>query len=270
VKSSPPERSAETLLILLVGETWVTHSTHVKGFDTFHTSEYVEGAHEFIAGLMDAGLRVVHIPSHAVPSDFPTTADALSEYDAVVLSDVGSNTFLLTPDTFSRSEPSPNRLDALAEYVAGGGGLLMIGGYMSFSGIDGRARYGRSPLAAALPVVTLDCDDRVETPQGVRPLVIQADHEILDEVPGDWPKLLGYNQVQAKEEAQVLARCGDDPLLVLGAHGAGRSAAFTSDLAPHWAPPEFVRWRGYLRLWLGLLKWLSAPARDRQLAVPRQ
>ena len=31
------------------------------------------------------------------------------------------------------------------------------------------------------------------------------------------------------EPTQVLARCDADPLLVVGSHGAGRSAAFASD-----------------------------------------
>jgi uncharacterized membrane protein len=33
-----------------------------------------------------------------------------------------------------------------------------------------------------------------------------------------------------------------------------------SDLAPHWAPPEFVTWAGYGRLWRSLLGWLAKRA----------
>jgi len=36
---------------------------------------------------------------------------------------------------------------------------------------------------------------------------------VLDGVPGDWPPLLGYNQVTPKPAAQVLAYCGTDPRL---------------------------------------------------------
>ena len=68
-------------------------------------------------------------------------------------------------------------------------------------------------------------------------------HPILDGVPAPWPALLGYNQVTAKPDAEVLVRCGADPLLVVGSHGAGRSAAFTSDCAPHWARrPSWTGW----------------------------
>jgi len=55
----------------------------------------------------------------------------------------------------------------------------------------------------------------------------------------------------------VVVRCGDDPLLVCGEHHGGRSAAFTSDCAPHWGPPQFVAWPGYQQLWPNLVTWLA-------------
>jgi uncharacterized membrane protein len=55
-------------------------------------------------------------------------------------------------------------------------------------------------------------------------------------------------------------RCGDDPLLVCGSYYAGRSAVFTSDCAPHWAPPEFLDWPGYRALWPNLICWLAGAA----------
>ena len=65
----------------------------------------------------------------------------------------------------------------------GGGGLVMVGGYLSFTGIDGRARYGESPLAAVLPVD----DARPRRPgrgaQGVTPAVADAGHPALGGTP---------------------------------------------------------------------------------------
>jgi uncharacterized membrane protein len=134
----------------------------------------------------------------------------------------------------------------------------MIGGYMSFSGIDCVARFGRTPLALVLPVEMFDCDDRVEVPEGIEATVLDAAHPALADVPaGPWLALLGYNQVAPRADAEVLVGLGDDPLLVVGSVGAGRSAAFTSDLAPHWAPPVFMDWTGYMPLWTGLLTWLA-------------
>jgi uncharacterized membrane protein len=245
--------------ILLAGESWVTHSTHLKGFDAFHTTEYVEGAGVFIEAVRAAGHTLDYLPCHLVPTAFPATLDELAPYDVVVLSDIGSNTFLLPPETVRGSVAAPNRLDALAAHVAGGAGLLMVGGYLSFAGIDGRARFGQSPLAGVLPVVMSAHDDRHELPQGIAPQVADPAHPVLRDVPeGAWPALLGLNRVAPAEGAEVLVTCGDDPLLVVGDHARGRAAAFTSDLAPHWAPPAFLAWNGYAPLWEGLLRWLAA------------
>ncbi len=41
----------------------------------------------------------------------------------------------------------------------------MIGGYLSFSGIDGKARFQRTAVADVLPVRMHDGDDRVEVPK---------------------------------------------------------------------------------------------------------
>ncbi|MFN8521006.1 MAG: glutamine amidotransferase [Chloroflexota bacterium] len=248
---------AKPLTILLVGESWFTYSVHQKGFDTFQTAEYTEGATDFIDALRTLGDEVRHIPAHRVDADFPVDPSGLDGVDVAVLSDVGANTFLLGKATFGRSELVPNRLESLATWVRGGGALLMVGGYMSFSGIDGKARYGRSPLADVLPVTISDHDDRTEVPEGFVPLVVEPTHPALARVPTTWPRLLGYNQLTAKADATVLVTRGDDPILTVGVCGAGRSAAFAPDLAPHWAPPEFVAWPAYPRLWQSLLEWLA-------------
>jgi uncharacterized membrane protein len=145
----------------------------------------------------------------------------------------------------------------LRQYVAGGGGLLMIGGYLSFSGIDAKARWGRTPLVAALPVCILDRDDRVELPAGAPPEVIAPGHPAVTAAAGPWPDLLGLNEVTAGAGSEVLVECAGHPLVVVGGYEAGRSAAFTSDIAPHWAPPEFLNWPGYGLLWDGVVRWLN-------------
>ena len=247
----------KTLKALLVGESWFTFSLHQKGFDTFQTAEYHEGGTTFIEALRGQQIDVTYVRSHEVSTHFPRTSKELSGVEVVILSDVGSNTFLLAPETFTLSRSAPNRLVAIRDYVAAGGSLLMVGGYMSFQGIDGRARYGNSPLAEVLPVDLLETDDRVEVPEGIHPQVVAKDHFVVTGLPATWPELLGYNRFRPKAGAQVIAMVGEDPLLVLGSFGEGRVAAFASDIAPHWAPPEFMAWRGYGRLWSCLLRWLA-------------
>ena len=244
--------------VLLCGESWVTHSLHIKGVDSFTTSSYVEGADHLRAALDHGGVQVDYLPGHQVPAQFPATPAQLADYTAVILSDIGANSILLAPQTFERSEPAPDRLAALEQYVRDGGGLLMIGGYLSFAGIEGKARYHGTPVEDALPVLISPTDDRVECPQGATPHPGQPAHPVLRDVPaGPWPDLLGYNRVSPRPDAEVLARCGDDPLIACWQYHEGRSAVFTSDCAPHWAPPAFMAWPGYATLWPALIRWLS-------------
>lgn len=242
--------------VLIVGESWVVQTTHIKGVDHFTATSYEEGVEWLRDALVAGGHAVTHLPSHRVPASFPD-ADGLRAYDVVVLSDIGADSILLHPDTLARSERTPDRLAALRDFVLAGGGVAMVGGWMSFSGYEGRAGFGRTALASVLPVTLLEGDDRVELPAGVTPSVV-ADHPILDGIPGEWPWFLGYNRVAPRDGASVLLSCGDDPFLAVGAYGAGRSLAFASDCAPHWAPPAFLEWEAHDRFWGQAVGWLAA------------
>jgi uncharacterized membrane protein len=243
--------------VLLAGESWVMHTIHQKGFDSFWTTAYGEGHQWLSAALAAGGFEVVHLPNHLANEQFPLTPEELGAYGAVLLSDIGANTLLLHPDTFTKSISLPNRLVSLREYARRGGGLVMVGGYLTFQGIDAKGRYAGSAVEEALPVTMLPVDDRVETPEGVEPMVTDPGHPIVAGLPERWPALLGYNRLTARPEAQVVARAGQDPLIVAWSYGEGRAVAFASDCGPHWAPPAFVEWEGYARLWQNLIGWVS-------------
>ncbi len=243
--------------ILIAGESWVTHSIHIKGFDTFTTSTYEEGVQWLKTALERAGHKVHFMPNHLVSREFPTSAAGLASYAVVMLSDCGSNNLLLHPDTFARSERTPNRLAAIRDYVAQGGALLMIGGYMTFQGIDGKARYHNTPVEDALPVIMQGTDDRVEIPEGKRPVSVKADHPVLRGIEGEWPVFLGYNRFTARQGSDVLLKIGNDPFLAVWGYGKGRSAAFASDCGPHWEPPEYLNWAYHDLFWAQLVHWLS-------------
>jgi uncharacterized membrane protein len=244
--------------VLLAGESWVTHGLHAKGAVTYSTASYEEGGEPLIAALREGGADVTYLPNHLAGEHFPRAAEALEEYDVVLLSDISSDTLLLDRACFLEGRTGVNRLDSLARYIERGGGLLMVGGYMSFSGIEGKAHYGMTPLAEVLPVHILPYDDRIEAPQGVRPAAAGgADHPVLAGLPGPWPRLLGYNRLAAKAGADVLLAFGDDPCLVVQHAGRGRAAAFASDCSPHWGSVEFLAWPGYARFWTQLIGWLA-------------
>ena len=87
----------------------------------------------------------------------------------------------------------------------------------------------------------------------------RADHPILDDLPFHEPPCIGgYNRVAAKPGTEVLleavryrtrkqgdtcgfVEAGRDVLLAVGGYGAGATAAFCSDAAPHWVG-GFVDW----------------------------
>lgn len=242
--------------LLFVGESWVVHMIHTKGFDSFTSTKYEEGAVYLIQCLRDAGIEVDYMPSHEVQIRFPQSIDQLTQYDAIVLSDIGSNTFLLQNQTFYQMSVIPNGLELIKQFVAEGGGLLMIGGYLSFTGIDAKANYGNSPLAEVLPVQLLDRDDRVEIPQGIQPAKA-AEHAILDGIPAEWPPFLGYNRFTTKEGATTIATINDDPFLVVGTYKNGKTAAFASDCSPHWGSTAFTEWAHYPTFWANLIRNLK-------------
>lgn len=244
--------------VLIAGESWTVHSIHQKGFDSFTTTEYAEGIRWLRAALEDGGWEVDYQPAHIAARDFPSTKEALSKYQSVILSDIGANTLLLHPDTFVRSKVLPNRLLAIRDYVAAGGGFVMIGGYLTFQGIDAKGQYHGSVIEELLPVSLKATDDRAERPQGVTPMVNNADHPIVAGLGSEWPQLLGYNQVNMKANGELVVSVENDPLIASRSFGQGRSVAFTSDCAPHWAPETFVTWPGYSKLWNQIVSWSAS------------
>jgi uncharacterized membrane protein len=247
---------ADAVRVLVAGESWMTHSIHVKGFDSFETTSYHEGGTEMLAALRAGGAAVTYQPAHVAADHFPSTAEALGDFDVVILSDIGANTLLLPQRTFLRSESSPNRLHVLKSFVEGGGGLLMIGGYLTFQGIQAKGNYHGSPVEAVLPVRLQSGDDRNELPEGFVPMVVDAGHPVMAGLT-DWPQFLGYNRATLREDARLLASVDDDPFIAVREFGKGRSAIFASDCGPHWGPQAFLAWPGYQRLWGNLVGWLA-------------
>lgn len=247
--------------VLLAGESWISTATHIKGFDEFSSTTFHTGADAFIAAAASEGIEVEQMYAHDVPGSFPRTVEALSAYDVVLLSDIGANSFLLPPEVFLEGRRVDNPLIALAEWTRGGGGLMMAGGYLSFTGFQARANFARTAVADVLPVTMLDADDRVEAPQGAPVAISSPGHPAAagwGELVGSAPTLLGYNLVKPRDEATVVATVGDDVLVATREVGKGRSLVWTSDIGPHWCPEDFLAWEGFAPLVGGMLRWLAA------------
>jgi uncharacterized membrane protein len=195
----------------------------------------LRGAAAYLAGLM----RHWGWSFDYVASDRAATSD---------LFDIPRSLFVFS-DYPARQLAAPLQ-EKLLKQVAGGAGLVMLGGWESYHGCGGD--WDNTPVAAALPVVIGGADDRVNCDQ---PALIRSvgEHPATRDLPWDTrpPCIGGYNRVRAKLSAttildvqQFKARqvngvfdfepAVSDPLLVVGRHGQGRVAALATDVAPHW------------------------------------
>ncbi len=162
------------------------------------------------------------------------------------------------------------QLTQLAETVGNGAGLVMLGGYHSF----GSGGYANSPLARVLPVkldpsqrrtvgaIDQDTGDQIEGPLTIK---LARQHPIIELGSDDPAKLwqtltplLGANRLSGPKVApgvQVLLETEQNqPLLVIGGYGRGRTAAVAMDSTWRW-------WRGgnneiHRRFWRQSVLWL--------------
>ncbi|MFA7127268.1 MAG: glutamine amidotransferase [Bacilli bacterium] len=245
--------------VLLVGESWMSVSTHYKGFDHFSSTVFETG-HYYLKKALKANnsIEYTHMPGHEVAECFPESLEELNAFDVIILSDVGANSFLLSRKVFVEGKTAPNRLLLLKEWVAQGGGLCMCGGYLSFAGFEAAAKYFRTPIETVLPVDIYTFDDRVETPEGAQVSVLLPDHPIMAGVPEKWPLLLGYQEAPLKPQAQLIAKTQyDHPMLAAMEYEKGRTLAWMTDIAPHWCPKAFTEWEGYAKIWQNAVAWLA-------------
>ena len=185
-------------------------------------------------------------------------------YEVYILGDLDS-------DAFEAGE-----LEDLAQSVARGAGLIMLGGYHSF----GPGGYSETPLADVLPVVTnrlerqrfgdpIRKDLHLWTSIKMTPTQIGLNHFTLrladqrEQNLAAWaqlPPLWGANKFSRsgglKPSALVLAAgARGEPLLVAHQHGAGRVMAFAGDSTWRWWMRGHQVEHG--RFWRQVVLWLA-------------
>lgn len=234
----------------------------------------LDQAASYLAGIMSH----YRIDYDYVPSDVKFDESLFKDnYKAVIVSDYPAKNFL------------KSHLEMLADRVEGGTGFLMIGGWESFEGLAGK--YSGTRLADILPVEMSDSDDRINC-SGPFIVVRSCSHQITDELPfeSQSPAIGGLNSVKTKSDGTEIlsarkfraefqngkfnfSQMQSFPLLVTGRFGKGPTAAFTSDVAPHWIGPmvdwgcsritakapggveiEVGSW--YAQLFLNMIRWL--------------
>jgi uncharacterized membrane protein len=247
--------------VLYCGDTQIETVIASKGIDTFIQTYVRDSSYLIRDALAEEPERFTcaHIAGDKVREDFPWTAEELkAEFDVVLLSDIGYDNFALP---LGNRPPfkvplGPSRPKAIRDFVLEGGGLIMAGGWLSFSGMDAKGRYGDTPIEEALPVTCpRGIDDRMEVSEGIRFDLKLEGHEIVEGLPWDDPYLVvGYNRVFPKSGATVIASFGEDPAIVTWEYGKGRSVAYTTDPTMHWGGTS-LEWGGYRELWRRLVAW---------------
>ena len=251
----------QSLKVLYAGDSEVVLNRYLVGADVIEQSYFNDNGRYFREAMASQpGVEVRHITPHGVGTEFPTSLDELKAYDVVIFSDVGFNSLIFYPGlTPPYQYPlGPDRIGMVRSFVEQGGGFLMVGGYFSFAGLNGIARWSGTDIEAMLPVAIARHDDRAEVVQGFRFQIDQPEHPIVAGLPwqgADWT-LCGYNQVALKPGATLVASHRGDPLIACWEYQTGRTAVFTSDFAPHWAG-SFVHWPHYPVFWLQMLQWLA-------------
>jgi uncharacterized membrane protein len=229
------------------------HYSH-KGLDIFNYGHWLKSALEATGEHEVASVPSWDFYNKLGPGDYERV---LAEHDVLVFSDVDAKLFQLAPSFFDRTKfgarplTFPDRIRLTCEAVRAGKGLMLLGGWYSFTGEMGKGGWGRTPLADLMPVRCLETEDLVESTEGFSPAVTRAGRAFFAGLDvRAMPPLLGYNKTRRCREGTVLLEVAEtgDPLLAVRAFGKGRVLAYTSDPAPHWGC-NFVYWDGYGEFW---------------------
>ena len=196
----------------------------------------ITDAASYLAGVMNH----YRISFDYQPSNQKFESSFLSNnYNAIIISDYPADNF------------SDAQLSSLTEKIAAGLGLLMIGGWESFTGAN--HEYTDTPIKNHLPVTMQPTDDRVNCSA---PCLAEKklEHPIVNSLPFDQnpPTIGGFNRLTAKPDSTTIlsARRFDvhrqqdqfkftpcekpDPLLVVSSYEKARVCVFATDVAPHW------------------------------------
>ncbi|MDD4869263.1 MAG: glutamine amidotransferase [Kiritimatiellae bacterium] len=229
-----------------------------KGLDIFNYGKWLKSALESTGQH-----QVTSVPSWDFYKLGPGQYEEILEsYDVIIFSDVEGKLFQLAPSFFDREKfgtrplTFPDRLRLTSEAVQRGKGLMVLGGWYSYTGELGKGGWGRTRLREILPVKCLENEDLCESTEGFIPIPTAAGAKLFGDI--DWsscPPILGYNQTQTIPEGEILLKVKEtgDPLLAIRRIGAGKVLAYTSDPAPHWGC-NFVFWEHYNRFWLKCLE----------------
>ncbi len=231
--------------------------------------------------------RVTDPGRPAAVRGFPETVAELSAFDAIILSDIGSDAF------------TEQQLEWIDKWIGQrGGGLLMVGGRRSFAAGD----WEDTPVAAMLPITMRSDNDwlpgtqvtvRADATAMSHPLwAIVTDDQLNREIVGKFPSFFGANRwaglkpnltrvlavsnlsggdatvatpnVLSSAKPSTVAPVAEatEPAIVVGKYGRGRTMAMAMPITSPWANEFLFKWGGndtkyYGKFWRNTVYWLT-------------
>lgn len=188
------------------------------------------------------GIAIQFLAPEDLPLQFPATASGIAaRWETVIIGDTGSGAAAF----------SPAQLQALADFVRAGGGLLLVGGAKCYT----PGGFDQTPLAAVLPVDLSDGSYRMGSSIGVEVLKPQLTFfEGYDPV---FPAFGAHQLLKAKPDADVIARFADGtPFVTLGTAGRGRVLCLGA-IWNHGSGTAFRQWPNYGRFIGRCVRWTA-------------
>ena len=176
-----------------------------------------------------------------IAGTFPATREKLFEFDVVVLVDVDALALGVT------------RRQMINDFVRSGGGLLVCGGPFAY----GKGRYQKTALEGVMPVLSNGPWDWKSVSSPIVPAGANGITDGLKWKPS--PYVLWYHTARLRPDAVTVLKAGNDPLLVTGRIGKGRSAALLATALGKAKPGEtaFWDWPSWPRTVANTLRWLA-------------
>src|SRR3954454_24041904 len=171
-----------TTRVLYIGDSETVMSRYAVGADVFEQSYFNDNGkylRDALAGRDDVSVR--HIIPANVPAEFPTSEKELAAYDVVVFSDVGYNSMIFYPGLTPPYEYplGPDRCRMVADFVRNRGGFIMVGGYLSFAGFNGIARYHGTFIGEVLRGATSPYDRCAEMVERFQFEIVGRHHPVV-------------------------------------------------------------------------------------------
>lgn len=195
----------------------------------------------FEALLKYPGIAVEFMGAERLPAEFPDTAEGIAaRWETVIIGDTGPGA-----TAFSAAQ-----LQALADFVRAGGGLMTVGGAKCYTA----GGYDQTPLADLLPV---DMSDGSYKMGEVKVEVLEPGLVFFEGYDPVFPAFGAHQILGAKPGARVIARFEDGtPFVALGTSGKGRVLSMGA-IWNHGSGTAFRQWREYGRFVGRCVRWTA-------------